>query len=114
MLHCCKKRKMHPEKANRETTQRLTDLPNIGPALAKSLQLIGIDTPAALVGRDAYALYRRLCALTGKRQDPCVLDTFMSVTDFMNGGDPKVWWAYTKQRKALMDTKENYSPPKSP
>ncbi|MBU0632533.1 helix-hairpin-helix domain-containing protein [bacterium] len=23
----------------------------------------------------------------------------MSITDFMNGGEPKVWWAYTKERK---------------
>jgi hypothetical protein len=30
-------------------------------------------------------LYQKLCAATGQRQDPCVLDTFMAATDFMRG-----------------------------
>jgi len=31
-----------------------------------------------------------------------MLDVLMSVVDFMNGGDPKVWWDYTKERKQLL------------
>ena len=50
---------------------------------------------------DAFVLYQALCAKTGKRQDPCVLDTFMAVTDFMRGGAAAPWWAYTPQRKLL-------------
>ena len=38
-----------------------------------------------LASRDAFVLYQTLCAKTGKRQDPCVLDTFMAATDFMRG-----------------------------
>jgi hypothetical protein len=90
---------MHPEKVRRETTKTLTDLPNIGPSMARSLRQIGINKPEQLVGRDPVQLYGALCEATGSRQDPCVLDVLMSVTDFMNGGEPKVWWAYTPERK---------------
>jgi hypothetical protein len=93
---------MHPDKVRRETTLKLTDLPNVGPSLAKDLHLIGIDAPEQLVGRDPVQLYGELCDITGTRHDPCVLDVFMSITDFMNGREPKVWWAYTPERKRLM------------
>ena len=79
----------------------LEQLPNIGPALAANLRLIGIREPADLRGKDAFVLYQRLCAATGQRQDPCVLDTFMAATDFMRGAPAAPWWTYTAQRKAL-------------
>ena len=94
---------MNPVKVRRETTRVLTDLPNIGPAIAKDLRRIGIERPQQLAGRDAFELYSRLCEATGRRQDPCLLDTLMSVVDFMNGGEPKVWWAYTPERKRLQN-----------
>jgi Pathogenicity locus len=81
--------------------QALEQLPNIGPALAADLRLIGIRSPRDLRGRDPFVLYQALCAATGQRQDPCVLDTFMAATDFMRGAEPAPWWAYTAQRKAL-------------
>jgi hypothetical protein len=90
---------MNPQKVVRETTKKLTDLPNIGKSLAKDLERIGIDTPEKLQGKEPYALYQRLCKVAGKRQDPCLLDILISITDFMNGGEPKVWWAYTAERK---------------
>ena len=90
---------MNPKKVIRETTKKLTDLPNIGRSLANDLELIGIDGPEKLEGKDPYVLYQRLCEVTGKRQDLCVLDTFISITDFMNGGEPKAWWEYTAERK---------------
>ncbi|MDM5272710.1 helix-hairpin-helix domain-containing protein [Sulfurovum sp. zt1-1] len=90
---------MNPKKVVRETTRELTDLPNIGRSLANDLKLIGIDIPEKLEGKDPHKLYQKLCEMTGKRQDPCVLDTFMSIIDFMNGGEPKVWWSYTDERK---------------
>jgi hypothetical protein len=79
----------------------LEQLPNIGPALAADLRLIGIREPRELRGKDAFVLYQKLCAATGQRQDPCVLDTFMAATDFMAGAAPAPWWKYTAQRKAL-------------
>jgi hypothetical protein len=97
---------MNPSKVRRETTVSLTDLPNIGSAMAKDLRRIGIETPQQLVGCDASDLYVKLCEATGSRQDPCVLDTLMSVVDFMNGGEPKVWWAYTPERKRLQNERK--------
>ena len=44
--------------------------------------------------------YRALERATGRRQDPCVLDTFMAATDFMRGAPARRWWSYTAERKA--------------
>ncbi|MEW6705813.1 MAG: helix-hairpin-helix domain-containing protein [Pseudomonadota bacterium] len=84
-----------------EECVQLEQLPNVGPALAADLRLIGIRHPRELANRDAFVLYQTLCAKTGQRHDPCVLDTFMAVTDFMRGAQPSPWWNYTAQRKAL-------------
>lgn len=78
----------------------LEQLPNIGPSIAADLRRLGVQRPQDLVGRDAYQLYSALCTASGKRQDPCVLDTFMAATDFMSGAAPRPWWEYTAQRKA--------------
>jgi len=80
---------------------KLEQLPNIGPALAADLRLIGVAHPSELRRRDPFVMYQSLCAKTGKRQDPCVLDTFMAATDFMRGAAPAPWWHYTAQRKLV-------------
>jgi hypothetical protein len=90
---------MNPAKVKRDRVHLLTDLPNIGPAMARDLELIGISKPSQLAGQDPLKLYRKLCAKTSTRQDPCVLDTFISVTRFMSGEEPKPWWEYTAERK---------------
>lgn len=90
-----------PQKARCAADCReLEQLPNIGPSLAGDLRDIGIDHPDALRTADGLALYQRLCQHRGQRQDPCVLDTFLAITDFMRGGEPRPWWAYTAARKA--------------
>jgi hypothetical protein len=90
-----------PKAASAAQCQSLEQLPNIGPSLAADLRLIGIERPQDLRGKDAFVLYQKLCAATGQRQDPCVLDTFMAATDFMRGAPAAPWWHYTAQRKAL-------------
>ncbi len=90
---------MNPSKVRRDRLEQLTDLPNIGPAMARDLRLLGFDHPADLAGQDPTALYDRLCELTGTRHDPCVLDVFVSVTRFMDGEEPRPWWLYTPERK---------------
>ena len=80
--------------------QSLEDLPNVGPSLAEDLRLLGIESPAQLVGRNPLTMYRDLCAATGTRQDPCVLDVFMALADFAEGGEARPWWTYTSERKA--------------
>jgi hypothetical protein len=95
---------MHPDKVRRDHLDRLTDLPNVGPAMARDLQHLGIRAPADLRGEDPYVLYERLCQLTGQRQDPCVLDVFISLTRFMAGDPAQPWWAYTEERKRTLKT----------
>jgi Pathogenicity locus len=90
-----------PKAASAAECQVLEQLPNIGPSLAADLRLIGIAHPKELRGKDAFVLYQKLCAATGQRHDPCVLDTFMAATDFMGGAPASPWWHYTAQRKAL-------------
>lgn len=92
---------MNPAKVRRDKLNRLTDLPNVGPATAEDLMLIGIQRPDQLVGKNPLALYESLCRVTGVRHDPCVLDVFMSITRFMDGDAPKAWWDYTPERKRM-------------
>jgi hypothetical protein len=89
-----------PKAASAAECRSLEQLPNVGPAIARDLRTIGIRDPSQLVKADALSLYRQLCTTSGKRQDPCVLDTLLAVTDFMRGAAPAPWWAYTARRKA--------------
>ena len=50
---------------------------------------------------DALALYRALCVVQGARVDPCMLDVFLSLADFLDGGEPRAWWHFTAERKRL-------------
>lgn len=93
---------MHPAKVDRRRLQRFTDLPNVGKAFAGDLVLLGFTTPAQLKAQDPVTLYDRLCELTGTRQDPCVLDTLISITRFMDGERARAWWEYTDERKRMM------------
>jgi hypothetical protein len=77
----------------------LEQLPNIGVSLAEDLRLIGISHPRELVGQEPLALYQALSRATGRRQDPCVLDTFIAAVAFMGGEEPRPWWHYTAGRK---------------
>jgi hypothetical protein len=95
---CWRKMRGH-KNPDRATVARLEALPNIGKAIAADLRAIGIDQPQQLIGKDAFALYDLLCAQTGVRHDPCVLDVFMAVIHFMNGGEPLPWWSFTDARK---------------
>jgi len=84
--------------------ETLEQLPNVGPSIAADLRSIGVNHPRELADKDALALYHQLCSTSGRRQDPCVLDTFMAAADFMRGAEPRPWWVYTAQRKALYGT----------
>ncbi|MCE3002417.1 MAG: helix-hairpin-helix domain-containing protein [Xanthomonadaceae bacterium] len=86
--------------------RRLEEIPNIGPAMAGDLRLLGIHAPRELAGRDPLALYRALCAATGVRQDPCVLDTFIAAVRFAEGGPALRWWRFTAERKERVGSEE--------
>lgn len=97
---------MNPAKVRREVVRTLTDLPNIGPACTADLRLLGIEHPQQLLDRNAWDMYAELCLLTSQQHDPCVIDVFLSITDFMQGGEAQPWWNYTAQRKALLVSAE--------
>lgn len=84
---------------NREKCTRLEDIPNVGPPLAEDLRLVGVSRPRDLIGRDPYEMYEELCCKKGARQDPCVIDVFISAVRFMKGEPKRPWWAYTPERK---------------
>ena len=87
---------MNPDKVQRSKLNTLTDLPNVGKAVAEDL-----------AGQDAYEMYDRLCSLTATRHDPCMIDIFLSLVDFMQGNEPKPWWHFTEQRKAVLADKHS-------
>jgi hypothetical protein len=93
---------MNPARVVRSKVVTLTDLPNVGEATAGDLRLLGIEHPRDLQGRDPYEMFEQLCAITRSNQDPCVIDVFLSVTDFMSGGEPKPWWSFTAERKTAL------------
>ena len=82
---------------------RLEFIPNVGPAIAARLRLLGFESPSDLTNQDPYTLYSNLCELTGKRHDPCLLDVFISAVSFCNGNPPKPWWKFTAERKARLE-----------
>jgi hypothetical protein len=95
---------MNPNKVIREKVVHLQDLPNVGKAMADDLHQLGLHTPEALIGRDPFQMHATLCQITGVQHDPCVIDVFMSIVSFMNGGEPLPWWSFTARRKELQRT----------
>jgi hypothetical protein len=88
-----------------QNAQRLEDMPNIAKQIAADLRTLGYMHPTDLARKDPYEMYDRLCAITGIRQDPCLLDTFIAATRFADGGPAVPWWAYTTERKQTMTTR---------
>lgn len=84
---------------NAAAATTLQAIPNVGASIADDLRSIGVREPRDLVGRDPHALYLALCKRTRARQDPCVLDTFISAVRFMEGAPALPWWRYTAERK---------------
>jgi hypothetical protein len=81
-------------------TSTLTEIPNVGPAIARKLERVGVMALADLRGRDPDELFEQLCALDGRRHDPCLLDTFVAVVAYADGGPARPWWEYSRERKA--------------
>jgi Pathogenicity locus len=76
----------------------LTVLPSIGVSLAQDLRQLGVKSVKDLARRDPELLYRKLCVLTGERQDPCVLYSFRCAVYAARTPQPKQqasllkWW----------------------
>jgi Pathogenicity locus len=78
----------------------LTAIPNVGPAVARKLLALDIHGLDDLRGRDPEDLFERLCAQDGRRHDPCLLDTFTAAVAYADGGPPRPWWEFSRERKA--------------
>ena len=85
-------------------TRELGDLISIGPAMLRDFELLRIRSVAQLARQDPKILYERLSRATGRRQDPCVLDTFCAaVAQAKNSQLPPEkcqWWYWSRKRKA--------------
>ncbi len=79
--------------------RKFQDIPNVGTAMERDFRALGLTQPADLINKNPLQLYKKICTLRGKRQDPCVLDTYLAVVDFMNGAPARPWFYYTKNRK---------------
>lgn len=89
-------------RGDRAALTQLEEIVNIGPSIAGDLRLIGISRPKDLVGQDPYILYDRLCSARRVRQDPCVLDVFISAVRYMEGAPARPWYRYTAERKRIL------------
>jgi hypothetical protein len=84
--------------------RQLRDLISIGPAMMRDFDQLGIRSVAQLAKQDPNKMYTRLGKLTGKRVDPCVLDTFCAAV--AQARNPRLpteqcqWWYYSRKRKA--------------
>ncbi|MFP7722022.1 helix-hairpin-helix domain-containing protein [Lysobacter sp. A3-1-A15] len=94
-----------------DQARRLEDMPNVGPAIAADLRALDVEQPCQLRGRDPVQLYVDLCTATGRRHDPCVLDTFMAVVAFAERDDARPWWSFTAGRQAAWPGVEARLPP---
>ena len=66
--------------------------------------------PRDVAGRDPYALFDALCAATGVRHDPYMLDVFISAVRFMEGALAHKWWHYTDERKRTLAARAHSGP----
>ncbi|MER6808885.1 helix-hairpin-helix domain-containing protein [Spirillospora sp. NPDC000708] len=80
----------------------LTDLVNVGRAVAGYFARVGITRSAQLTGRDPIELYEQMSAACGEALDPCLLDTIMSAVDQAEGRPARPWWHYPPERKRLL------------
>ena len=89
----------------RTNIENLNNIPNVGHATIKYLNILGINRPSELIGQNPYSMFRELCKITKKRFDPCLADVFISAVKYMEGKPAKKWWYYTEERKRILNQK---------
>jgi hypothetical protein len=93
-----------------QEAKRFTDIVNVGPATSAALEKLGFGQPTDLQGQDAFDMHARLEQIERERVDPCVIDVFLAVIDFMEGAAPRPWWHYTPQRKRMVAARRGLRP----
>ena len=86
-------------------------LEHVGPATVKDLEQLGIRRLEHLARHTPKELFEHLCRLTGSRQDPCVLDVFSMLVHRAQGGDPRPWWEFSRERLAQEALKKRPAKP---
>ena len=97
--------------------RKLADLVSIGPAMLRDFEMLGVKSVAQLAREEPKDLYKRLCTITGQRQDPCVLDVFCAAV--AQARDPELvpekrqWWYWSRVRKQAESRSQERSPRRS-
>jgi Pathogenicity locus len=95
--------KLSQNKRAETAEQRLGDLISVGPAMLRDFEQLRIRSVAQLARQNPEGMYDRLSRLTGRRQDPCVLDTFCAAV--AQARNPRLpaekchWWWWSRKRK---------------
>jgi len=86
-------------------SSQLRELTSVGPAILRDFEMLGVTSVPQLAREEPAELYQRLCRLTGKPQDICVLDTFTAAV--AQARDPQLppamrqWWYWSRERKRI-------------
>lgn len=91
----------------------LDQLRNIGKAMLKDFELLGIASVTQLACCNPDQLYANIQSITGSRHDPCVWDTFAAAIHQAKTGEALSWWEFTKLRKARQ-ANQNFAQPWKP
>jgi len=84
----------------------LRSLMNVGAAVERDLEGLGIRSVRELAASEAGDLFRRLERRSGARVDPCMYDTFRAVIHEAKTGEKTPWFAWTAERKRREATGE--------
>ena len=83
--------------------RKLADLAGIGRAMLRDFELLGVNSVEQLAKQDATVLYKKMCRISGTRQDPCVWDTYAcAIAQARNSKLPAKeckWWTWSTIRK---------------
>ena len=93
-----------PEATQQDSLRDFQRIPGIGPSMADDLWRLGYHSVAELRDEEPEALYQRLCTLSGRHVDRCVLYVFRCAVYFASNEahDPELlkWWNWSDQRLA--------------
>jgi hypothetical protein len=88
-----------PPQRSARVRDELLALRNVGPAMRRDFEMLGINTVRQLARCNPDRLYARLQRRTGTRHDPCVWDTFAAAIHQARSGEALPWWHFTRERK---------------
>ncbi len=93
-----------PNTAGEKMIRKLNDLVSVGPETMKDFAKLKIKTVRQLAKQQPHLLYKKLCALTCARHDPCVEDVFAAAIAQARNPDlpekEKQWPYWSRLRKA--------------